>query len=154
MLIRPPHPHSRLKYYFNDVVVLCIRNGARGCLRNVDETVTQRDGDRPFAKREAVPARRGKAGPAFSVSPLRLIASEESDGSGKNLLICKITKKKKKRKNSRTRLVGIVRDPRVASVHQFHRQLAHLVPFPKTFYLALGFFFFFMETAKIETTSS
>lgn len=60
MLIRPPHPHSRLKYYFNDVVVLCIRNGVRGCLRNVDKTVTQSDGDRPFAKREAVPARRGK----------------------------------------------------------------------------------------------
>lgn len=83
MLIRPPHPHSRLKYYFNDVVVLCIRNGARGCLRNVDKTVTQRDGDRPFAKREAVPARRGKQA-GFSVSPLRLIALEESDGSGKN----------------------------------------------------------------------
>lgn len=56
--------------------------GARGCLRNVDKTVTQRGGDRPFAKREAVPAQRRGTGSA-SVSPPRLIALDESDGSGK-----------------------------------------------------------------------
>lgn len=32
--------------------------GRRGCLRNVDKTVTRRD--RPFAKREALPAQRAK----------------------------------------------------------------------------------------------
>lgn len=57
-------------------------------------------------------------------------------------------KKKEEKKNSRTQLVGMVRDPRVASVHQFHRQLAHLVPFPKTFYLAFGFFLWKLLKSK------
>lgn len=106
MQIRPPHPHSRLKYYFNDVVVLCIRNGARGCLRNVDKTVTQRDGDRPFAKREAVPAQRGKPA-AYLSHRCGSLLLDESDGSGKtereilaNLQITKNNNKKTASGNS------------------------------------------------------
>lgn len=102
MLIRPPRPHSRPKYYFNDVLVLCIRNGARGCLCNVDKTVTQRHGDRPFAKREAVPARRGKAGRAF---PSRRCGSLRREGSGKKMTnsFAKLKRKKKtKRQQPKT----------------------------------------------------
>lgn len=47
--MRLPSPQSRLRYDFNDSIILCMSNGDGARLRRLEKTVTVCTGDRPFA---------------------------------------------------------------------------------------------------------